>query len=197
MNCLKRIFPIMLILILIFALQPKSPIIGLENKAYIINWQWVDGKKLPQGASSSIEITITNVSNGTMQLWFVGLRFDWMKPNVFLIGSGSERNKTLERLESISYSIAFSVPENVSLGLHEAIVLVDYSVRLNGEWSNRTAVAHPIAIEVIKSTKADTFDFQRILMDAFIIVLAVLAIELARSRIKSRKNKSVQTEPFE
>jgi len=190
MNSLKRIFQItMLILMLVFMLQPKSPINSLENKAYIINWQWVDGKKLAQGKSSSIEITITNISNGTMQLWFVGLRFDWMKPNVFFIGSGSEKNKTLERLESISYSIAFSIPENASLGLHEAIILVDYNLKLDNGWTNRTAIAHPLNIEVTTPTPVEydvfTFNIQRIIMDLFIIVIGITIIELERERIKS------------
>jgi hypothetical protein len=42
---------------------------------------------LPIGQTGLVDVTVRNIVNSSVQLFFVGLRFDWNKPKFLLFGT--------------------------------------------------------------------------------------------------------------
>jgi len=90
---------------------------------------------MPIGQTNTVAVTVTNISNDTVQLVFLGLRFEWSSPNSFFIGGNSEKGAVLAPGEQIAYSIAVTVPSNVTPGVHRLTGYVTYRVSAKGNWT--------------------------------------------------------------
>ena len=73
-----------------------------------------------------VTVTLTNVSNSTVQLEFVGIHFDWVNPIVFYIGGHSGDIAILGPGEKITYNIAEGIPFNATPGTHKLYTNVRY-----------------------------------------------------------------------
>jgi hypothetical protein len=155
-----------------------------------VGWSWGQNPLSP-GLSTSVSVNVTNVSNVTMALSFVGVRFDWMKEGVYFIGGGSEKNRTLAPKESVVYNIAFTVNETVTTGTHQTHVLVAYNYnKEDGELANPPAVDFVSQIDVIEAGGL-LYWLQGLDMTTIaIIVIAALIVLLERGRIRTLLKKT-------
>ena len=83
---------------------------------------------MPIGQTHTVAVTVTDTVNRTIQLIFVGLRFEWDLPNSFFIGANSEKGAVLTDDEQIMYAIPVAVPANVTPGVHRLSAYVTYRV---------------------------------------------------------------------
>jgi len=81
---------------------------------------------MPIGQTNTVAVTVEDIVNSTVQLTFVGLRFEWDLPNNFFIGGNSEKGAVLAAGEQITYSISVVVPANVTPGTHKLSTYVTY-----------------------------------------------------------------------
>ena len=165
-----------------------------------IRWNWNDGNTIPQGKeSSSISITLSNTAKEEMKLEFVGFHFAWMRNNAYVTGGESGKNSTLSPGQSITYTIPFGIPKNLTMGSYECYPFVVYYVANGSSWTKYpTAYFPPKILEIVPlmvvtvtsttplSQPADwTVDFAVLL--AFTIVgLALLATFRSARRRKER-----------
>jgi hypothetical protein len=93
------------------------------------------GLPMPIGQTDIVTVTVTNIVNRTVQLTFLGLRFEWDLANNFFIGNNSEKGAVLAATEQIIYSIPVTVPGNVTPGTHRLSAYVTYRVNNKGKWT--------------------------------------------------------------
>lgn len=83
---------------------------------------------MPIGQTNTVAVTVTDIVNSTVQLTFVGLQFEWDPPTRFFIGGNSDKGAVLTPGQQIVYSIAVTVPPNVTQGVHKLSAYVTYRV---------------------------------------------------------------------
>jgi hypothetical protein len=93
------------------------------------------GLPMPIGQTDIVTVTVTNIVNNTVQLTFLGLRFEWDLANNFFIGNNSEKGAVLAATEIITYSIPVTVPGNVTPGTHRLSAYVTFRVNNKGKWT--------------------------------------------------------------
>lgn len=90
---------------------------------------------LPIGQTSIVTVTVTDISNSTVQLTFTGLRFEWDNPTTWFIGGDSDKGAVLAAGELIRYHIPVAVPANITEGKHTLTTYVSYHWFKNGTWT--------------------------------------------------------------
>ena len=121
-----------------------------------LDLRWKDGNVLPPNSTSVLDIMITNLSESSFTLVFVGVRFDWMQEGIYVYGDESEKTHELASKKSHTFSIIFNIPQNVRAGTHHVFVAVVYEI--NGvEVREVIQVDPPInVIEVVTVTFIET-----------------------------------------
>ncbi len=116
-----------------------------------LSWTWSDNAQVPVGTRvSSVSLRLENQGKIRVRLEFVGVHFDWMEKDFYSYGSGSEKTNILEPGQSISYTIPFSIPENVKPGTYKCQAGLVYSTQQDATW-NKVEIAHfsPKDFEVV------------------------------------------------
>jgi hypothetical protein len=90
---------------------------------------------VPIGQTRIVTVTVKNIVSSTVQLIFVGLRFEWSLPNTFFIGNNSQKGAVLTAAQQIVYNIPVTVPGNVTPGTHRLSAYVTYRVNNKGKWT--------------------------------------------------------------
>jgi hypothetical protein len=90
---------------------------------------------VPIGQTRIVTVTVKNIVSSTVQLIFVGLRFEWSLPNTFFIGNNSQRGAVLAAAQQIVYNIPVTVPGNVTPGTHRLSAYATYRVNNKGKWT--------------------------------------------------------------
>jgi hypothetical protein len=158
---------------------------------------------MPIGQTNTVAVTVTDVVNSTVQLTFVGLRFEWDSPNNFFIGGNSDKGAVLAAGEQITYSIPVVVPANITPGSHRLSTYVTYRM-LNqknstsvqaGWWVADMQFAYPQTQQ--SQTATATGPQQSFNAETIGVLVAVVAIGLflERGRIKRLIRKSRTTGP--
>jgi hypothetical protein len=94
---------------------------------------------LPIGRTTPITVVVTDVANSTVQLSFVGLRFEWNKPDKFFIGGNSDKGAVLAAGEQVTYLIPVDIPGNVTPGIYNMSAYVTYRWFKGGSWTGTLA----------------------------------------------------------
>ena len=156
---------------------------------------------MPIGQTANVAVTVTDTSNSTIQLTFVGLRLEWNLPNSFFIGDNSEKGAVLTGGEQIMYTIPVTVPANVTPGVHRLSAYVTYRI-LNqsnstgvnaGWWVTDIQFAYPQTqqSQAAAATNGPQPSFSGETIGVLVVVVAI-GLVLERDRIKRRVWKSRQ-----
>jgi hypothetical protein len=95
---------------------------------------------MPIDQTDTVAVTVKDIVNSTVQLTFVGLRFEWDLPTSFFIGGNSEKGAVLTAGEQITYPILVTVPGNITPGTHRLSAYVTYRWQFqNGTWTGSLA----------------------------------------------------------
>ena len=160
---------------------------------------------MPIGQTNTVAVTVQDIVNSTVQLTFVGLRFEWDLPNNFFIGGNSEKGAVLTAGEQITYSIPVIVPANVTPGAHKLSAYATYRM-LNqqnstgveaGWWVADIQFAYPQTQQNQAATATVTGPQQSFSPETIGVLVAVVAIGLflERGRIKRLIGKFRTTGP--
>jgi hypothetical protein len=125
----RKLFALAALLIL------SSFLASVGAQAFPISLNFGTALPMPIGQTDTVAVTVKNVVNSTVQLTFVGLRFEWSQPNNFFIGGNSEKGAVLAAGEQIIYPIAVAVPGNITAGTHRLSGYVTYRVFQKGNWT--------------------------------------------------------------
>lgn len=165
---------------------------------------------VPIGQTNTVAVTVKDIVNSTVQLTFVGLRFEWDAPNNFFIGSNSEKGAILAAGEQIVYSIPVTVPANITPGIHRLNGYVTYRLNQNGNWTGVLAgwwvadlqFAYPQTQQNQTTTGSESSPQSSTAIETAGVLIAVVAIGLflERGRImrlvgKRGEPKTGPTEP--
>jgi hypothetical protein len=173
---------------------------------------------LPIGQTDIVDVTVRNVVNSSVQLFFVGLRFDWNKPTSYFIGGNSDKGTVLALGFQITYPIPVQVPGNVTPGTYKLNTYVTYSWFTNGSWTTKLAalwvasvqLAYPQTTQQSQTTQAaqatqTTFQsgpnpsLRTVAVVASVAVVAVagIGVGLARYQVRSRAQREEENKPDE
>jgi hypothetical protein len=102
------------------------------------------------GQTQTVTVTVTNITNSTVQLTFLGLQFEWNKPDFFFVGGNSDKGAVLAAGEQIAYPILVQIPSNVTDGTYVLGTYITYrwfkggnwTGVLSGWWISHVGVAH-------------------------------------------------------
>jgi hypothetical protein len=166
---------------------------------------------VPIGQTTTVSVSVMDVSNSTVQLTFVGLRFEWTGPNTFFIGGNSDKGAVLTAGEQITYPIRVQVPSNVTVGSHKMLAYVGYRWFRNGNWSGtlglnvESTVAFDFPSQTTAPAAASTEQPPPPLLSSstgetvgVIVLVVAIALFLERGRIKGLVGKGprrVETAP--
>jgi hypothetical protein len=87
------------------------------------------------GQMQTVTVTVSNVANSTVQLTFLGLQFEWNKPDFFFVGGNSDKGAVLAAGEQIAYPILVQIPSNVTEGTYVLGTYVTYRWFKGGNWT--------------------------------------------------------------
>jgi len=147
---------------------------------------------IERGVPSALTVTAANKEAPLIQLFFVGLGFDWMQKDTYFYSPESSTPKNITQYASVSFDIGFSVPEDVKPGLHEARVVVDWAT-LTGDTWNRTAVVYVITnVEIVVKSQGVVWPLSTTATAIIIIIAAILLLE--RKRIQAVIGKRIKRE---
>lgn len=178
-------------------------------QAFPISLNFGTALPMPIGQTDTVAVTVTNIVNSTVQLTFVGLRFEWSQPNNFFIGGNSEKGAVLAAGEQITYAIAVTVPGNITAGTHRLSGYVTYRLFQKGNWTGVLAgwwvadlqFAYPQAQQSQTATGGESPQtFTTIETVAVLAAVVAIGLFLERGRIisfvgKHRGAKSGTAEP--
>ncbi len=182
----------------------SSLLASVEAQAFPINLNFGTALPMPIGQTDTVAVTVKNVVNSTVQLTFVGLRFEWSQPNNFFIGSGSEKGGILTSGEQIAYTIAVVVPANVTPGTHRLSGYVTYRLYQNGNWTGVLAgwwvadlqFAYSQTQQIQTATGGPSPQtFSSIETVAVLAAVAAIGLFLERGRITRFVGKHRETKP--
>jgi hypothetical protein len=193
-----KITRILIVILLLCSFVASSQ--GQET-ALSIRWTWNDGPAQAQGKESSVTMILSNTGKGSLKLEFVGLHFPWMRNDTYLYGGGSEKNNTLSQGQSITYTIPFGIPKNLTAGQYKCYAYISYYVAADGSWTKMSSAYYPqqtleivpmVVVTVTSTTTLSqpedwTVDFAVLL--AFTIVGLALLATFRLSRRKNGKQK--------
>ncbi len=91
---------------------------------------------LPIGQTTTVLVNVTNIVDSTVQLEFVGLRFEWNNPDRYFIGGNSDKGANLAAQQQITYRINVDVPNNATPGTHKLSAYVAYRWVERGNWTD-------------------------------------------------------------
>jgi len=166
---------------------------------------------MPIGQTTTVSVLITDVSNSTVQLNFVGIRFEWSSTDKFFIGANSEKGAVLVAGQQITYPIPVQLPANVTPGNHNIIAYVSYRWLKNGNWTGALAgfwvssvafafpqVATPTtAIPTTQQPSQQVFTSSNLEAAAVLILVVAVGLFLERRRVGKllKRPKPQQTGP--
>ncbi len=191
------------VLILFFLVTPA------QTQGALISVGFATPLPMPIGQTDTVAVTVKNIGNSTVQLTFVGLRFDWDAQSSFFIGQNSDKGAVLAAGEQITYSIAVTVPD-ITPGTHRLNALVSYRVLERGNWTGVVSVwwvaDMPLAPSQTQQTSTKPSTGSGILQSfnqetiAILVLVAAIGLFLERGRIrrsiaKYRKVKPGPSEP--
>jgi len=171
-------------------------------QAFPISLNFGTGLPMPIGQTPTVTVTVKNLVNTTVQLVFVGLRFEWSLANTFYIGDNSEKGAVLAAGEQIIYSIPVTIPGNVTPGTHRLSAYVTYRVNNKGNWTGTLAgwwvadlqMAYPLTQQSQTPTPnaapPPSFSLETIGVLAAVVAIGLF---LERSRISQIVNKYRKT----
>ncbi len=93
-------------------------------------------QSFPIGQTTSVLVNVTNLIVSTVQLEFVGLRFEWNGPDRYFIGGNSDKGANLAAQQQITYRINVDVPNNATPGTHKLSAYVAYRWVERGNWTD-------------------------------------------------------------
>lgn len=175
---------IVLLAVLMLIIPSSAQETGLS-----VRWNWNDGNVLPQSKEmSSVSITLSNEGKNQLRLKFVGLHFAWMPNDTYAYGGGSEKTNLLVPSQSITYTIPFAVPRDISVGQYKSYAAIVYQVSNGTAWTDISMVYYspqsleivPLVVLTVTSTKtvgqpADWTVDLALLVTFTIVGLALLA----------------------
>ena len=94
------------------------------------------GLPLAIGQTQTVAVTVTNITNSTVQLTFLGLQFIWNKADFFFVGGNSDKGAVLAAGQQIEYPILVQVPSNVTEGTYILGTYVTYRWFSGGNWTS-------------------------------------------------------------
>jgi hypothetical protein len=92
-------------------------------------------QSFPIGQATRVLVNVTNLVDSTVQLEFVGLRFEWNAPTRFFIGGNSDKGAVLAARQQLTYPINVDVPNNATPGTHKLSAYVSYRWIERGNWT--------------------------------------------------------------
>lgn len=104
-----------------------------------INVGLAAGLPLPIGQTSTVTVSVQDISNSSVLIVFVGLRFDWNKLGDFYIGGNSEKGAILAATQQVTYKIPVAIPDNVTPGTCKLTTYVSYRLSVGGNWTGAVA----------------------------------------------------------
>jgi len=191
------------VLVALLSLSLLFTSIRAQETGLSVRWVWNDGNSLPQGKEmSSVSITLSNDGKKQLRLEFVGLHFAWMPENTYAYGGGSEKTNLISPGQSITYTITFGIPKDITVGPYKSYAAITYYVANDTAWT-KISIAYyppqsleivPLVVVTVTSTTtigqpADwTVDFA--LLVAFTVVgLALLATFRSARRKREESTK--------
>jgi hypothetical protein len=102
------------------------------------------------GQIPTVRVTVKDVGNISVQLVFVGLRFEWNPSDFYFIGGNSEKGAVLAIGEEITYPIPVQVPVNTTEGIHKLNTFVTYRLfeQKEGNWTALLAASWPLDVVI-------------------------------------------------
>lgn len=176
----------MLILMFLVALS-TSRIHETQAAGLDVRFAW---KTYPieRGVPSALAVTAVNKDTPLIQLFFVGLNFDWMQNNTYHYSPESATQRNVTQYASVSFDIGFTVPDDVKPGLHDARVIVDWAVD-----GNRTGIIYLLKnVEIIIKSQQAGWLPNTTTIAIIIIIGAILLLE--RKRIQAVVGKRIKRE---
>jgi hypothetical protein len=185
---LKRIHPALLVLL--FASLLISSVMA---QGFPIALSFGTAVPMPIGQAATVTVTVKDIGNSTVQLIFVGIRFEWSGPNTFFIGGNSEKGAVLAAGQQLTYDIAAQIPNNVTPGAHRLSGYATYRVFQAGNWSGTQAgwwvsdiqFAFPQAVQ--SQTTRIVAPQQTLSPETVAVIAIVLAIGLVLERGRIRR----------
>lgn len=157
---------------------------------------------MPIGQTPIVTVTVTSLVNDTVQLTFLGLRWDWNPPTFFFIGGNSEKGAVLAGGQQIIYPVPVIIPGNVTPGTYRLNAYVTYRWFKNGNWTGilpgywvvNIPVANPAPVLGQTATGQGGL-MQTSNLETIAVLGAVVAIGLflERGRLKSLVRRSGKT----
>jgi hypothetical protein len=133
-------------------------------------------------------VTITDVSNTTVQLFFVGIHFEW--DTVWYIGGHSAEGALLNPNEQISYTISIGVPANATAGVHKLYTIVKCRWLQGGNWTSEYDQywVEDVQVGGTSTTQSTpTGPSQTLPPNAIILIISATAIGLLLERHRIRQ----------
>ena len=154
------------------------------------------------GQTVTITVTVTNIVNSSVQLTFLGLRWEWNTPPGWFIGGSSEKGVLLAAGQQVTYSIATAIPSNVTVGTHKLIAYVTYRSSMNGNWTGLFAgfwvtdfpFASSQAPTAVGGGVLQTSNLETIIV---LVLVVAIALFMERGHIKRLAKKFRKTSPEE
>jgi hypothetical protein len=159
---------------------------------------------MPIGQTDSVAVTVKDIVNSTVQLIFVGLRFEWDLPTSFFIGGNSEKGAVLVAGEQITYPILVTVPGNITPGTHRLSAYVTYRWQFqNGTWTGSLAgwwvtdipLAYPQAQSQTTTGGESPQTFTNIETAGVLVAVVAIGLFLERARLIRFIGKHRVTKP--
>jgi len=128
-----------------------APLGAQDTGLSVSKWVWNDGHTIPHGKDmSSVSITVSNEGKKQLKLEFVGLHFAWMPENAYAYGGGSEKTNVLVPGQSVTYTIAFGIPKDISPGSYDCYAAIIYHMANDSAWTKiSSAYSPPQRLEIV------------------------------------------------
>jgi len=192
--------------ILLIALSFITPAVA---QAAVISLTFSTSLPMPIGQTTTVSVVITDTSNSTVQLNFVGVRFEWSSPDKFFIGANSEKGAVLSAGQQIVYPIPVQLPSNVTPGTHNLIAYVSYRWLKSGTWTGVLAgfwvssvpfaypqvVSQTPAMSTTQQTTQQMFSSTTLETAAVLILVVAIGLFLERRRIGKLVKKPKPQQP--
>jgi len=144
---------------------------------------------IERGVSNAITVTVANKGAALLQLFSVGLQFDWMKKDTYIVSGESRTPKNVTQYGAVSFDIGFQVADDVSPGQHEARLNLKYATFVNGTWGRKALV---YVIPNVQIVVKPGFSLNTTIITIIIIIVAILVLE--RKRIQAVIGKRMKRE---
>lgn len=121
-----------------------------------------------------------------------------MRNDTYAYGGGSEKNNTLSRGQSITYTIPFGIPKNLTAGSYKCYAYIAYYVATGGSWTKMSSAYYPqqtleiVPMLVVTVTSTTTLSQPEDWTVDFAVLLAFTIVGLAllaTFRLSRRKNE--------